>query len=322
LTDDWQDRIWPRNLTKGWLYRGGNRPEDIYRNIVTGITGTPMPGFADTFTPEQTWKIVGFVDSIVERKRPRVKEVIVSKFLAGDLPTDPSDERWQTLERRYFPLVPNIIEGERWFWPTLESVDARSFYNDKEIAIWVSWDDHTASPLKMVPDKYPQNEPDALAIQLPTVIPTGMEKPYFLGGNEEDPVVLWKWVNGRKPAVLVGKGILKQTPMPEDNQVISVTARFVEGQWQAVFKRSLAGPTADDLTIEVGRYIPIVFNAWDGNNGEKDEKRAISIWYWLLLEPPVTAKIYLVPLLIGLLVAAGEVALVVKAKNNNEEGNA
>ncbi|MFQ5431497.1 MAG: c-type cytochrome [Nitrospinota bacterium] len=317
LTDDWQDRIWPRNLTKGWLYRGGNRPEDIFRNVSTGITGTPMPAFGENLKPEEIWKIVGFVDSIVERKRPNVKEVLVSKFLAGDLPTDPSDERWKTLERRYFPFVPNIIEGERWFFPTLESIDARSYYNDKEIAIWVAWDDRTASPLPQVSDKYPQNEPDALAIQLSPTIPTGMEKPYFLGGNEKGHVILWKWTNGQKPGVLIGKGILKQTPMLDENQIISVTAKYVEGQWQAVFKRSLAGPTEDDLTIEVGRYIPIAFNGWDGNNGEKNEQRAVSIWYWLLLEPPVTAKIYLVPLLVGLIVAAGEAALVFKAKNNN-----
>lgn len=316
LTDDWQDRIWPRNLTKGWLYRGGNSPEDIYRSIITGITGTPMPGFADTFKPEQAWKIVGYVDSIVERKRPRVKEVVVSKFLEGDLPTDPMDERWNTLERRYFPLVPNITEGERWFKPTLESVDARSYYNDKEISILVIWDDRTASPLPAVSDKYPQNGPDAIAIQLSPTIPTGMEKPYFLGGNAKGHVILWKWTNGEKPGVLIGRGILNQTAMPDENQIVTVTAKFVEGQWRAVFKRSLIGPTEDDLTIEVGKYIPIAFNGWDGNNGEKDEKRAISIWYWLLLEPPFSAKIYLVPLLVGLLVAAGEVALVVKAKNS------
>src|SRR2546428_509523 len=38
---------WPANLTKPWTYRGGHSRRDIFRNVVMGITGTPMPAFAD-----------------------------------------------------------------------------------------------------------------------------------------------------------------------------------------------------------------------------------------------------------------------------------
>jgi len=37
--------------------RSGPHPEDIYRTIMTGITGTPMPGFTGTLTPEQAWQL-------------------------------------------------------------------------------------------------------------------------------------------------------------------------------------------------------------------------------------------------------------------------
>ena len=47
LKDDWGERIWPANLTKPWTYRGGHTRRDIFRNIALGITGTPMPAFAD-----------------------------------------------------------------------------------------------------------------------------------------------------------------------------------------------------------------------------------------------------------------------------------
>lgn len=60
----------PRNLTRG-MYRGGSRPEDLYRRIVNGIAGTPMPALPlraadaaadDLFlTPDDVWHLVAFV---------------------------------------------------------------------------------------------------------------------------------------------------------------------------------------------------------------------------------------------------------------------
>lgn len=36
----------------------GNREEDILRTILTGMTGTPMPSFADALSPKEVWQIV------------------------------------------------------------------------------------------------------------------------------------------------------------------------------------------------------------------------------------------------------------------------
>lgn len=54
--------ISPRNLQLG-VFRGGNRPEDIYRRIANGIEGTPMPS-APTLTSEEIWALVAFVRQI------------------------------------------------------------------------------------------------------------------------------------------------------------------------------------------------------------------------------------------------------------------
>ena len=51
--------ISPRNLQLG-VFRGGNRPEDIYRRIANGIEGTPMPS-APTLASEEIWALVAFV---------------------------------------------------------------------------------------------------------------------------------------------------------------------------------------------------------------------------------------------------------------------
>ena len=51
--------ISPRNLQLA-VFRGGNRPEDIYRRIANGIEGTPMPS-APTLTSDEIWALVAFV---------------------------------------------------------------------------------------------------------------------------------------------------------------------------------------------------------------------------------------------------------------------
>ncbi len=319
LKDSQGDRIWPRNLTKGWLYRGGGSPEDIYRTVATGITGTPMPEFMDSLSPEKIWRIVAYVESIRQKKRPPINDVLVSKHMQGDLPSNPCDPAWQSVPSSYIPLAAQVIEGERWFKTTIESVEVRSVYNGAEVAIHVEWADKTQSPLTAPPDKFPQNGLDALAVQLPVKMPLDAEKPYFLGGSSAKPVILWKWTNGGRPEVFLGKGILKMEPLDREHQTLRVAAVYKAGLWKTVFIRSLERPAKNDITIEAGKYLPIAFSAWDGNNGEKDAQRAVSIWYSLLLKPPVKADIYLWPLFVGLLIAVGEMALAIKVKKEKEK---
>jgi mono/diheme cytochrome c family protein len=41
--------------------RAGSGPEDIYRLLVTGMDGTPMPSFHESFSEAQLWEIVAYV---------------------------------------------------------------------------------------------------------------------------------------------------------------------------------------------------------------------------------------------------------------------
>jgi mono/diheme cytochrome c family protein len=51
--------IMPRNLRLG-VYRGGDKPIDLFRRIQYGIEGTPMPASL-TLTDEQVWALVAYV---------------------------------------------------------------------------------------------------------------------------------------------------------------------------------------------------------------------------------------------------------------------
>jgi mono/diheme cytochrome c family protein len=73
-TDAWGDPIKAADLTSGML-RGGNRPLDIYRRIISGINGTPMPGFSSVLAeePETIWNLAAYVLYVSnERRRGRI----------------------------------------------------------------------------------------------------------------------------------------------------------------------------------------------------------------------------------------------------------
>jgi hypothetical protein len=58
------------DLTSGMLH-GGQEPIDIYRRIMNGINGTPMPGFKSALEsePETIWNLVSYVLSVSNRRR-------------------------------------------------------------------------------------------------------------------------------------------------------------------------------------------------------------------------------------------------------------
>ncbi len=58
----------PRNLRMG-VFRGGNRPKDIYHRVSEGIEGTPMPATL-TLTDEEKWALVAYVMNMPYEKKP------------------------------------------------------------------------------------------------------------------------------------------------------------------------------------------------------------------------------------------------------------
>jgi cytochrome c oxidase cbb3-type subunit 2 len=63
LKDDWGNPIVPYDLTKGHL-KCGDTATDIYRVFMTGLSGTPMPTFADSMDSAAAWDLVHFIQSL------------------------------------------------------------------------------------------------------------------------------------------------------------------------------------------------------------------------------------------------------------------
>jgi len=158
--DDWGFPIFPRNLQKPWNIRGNRRdpynPRNIFREISTGLNGTPMPSFKDELSIEERWHVANFVISLSKIKRPIDPEtsrptigfVIKSKFIEeGGLPSTPEDPKWDVVPPQFVGMASQIIQPPRHFIRTVDNITVRSLYDEKDVTILFEWDDRTESHL-------------------------------------------------------------------------------------------------------------------------------------------------------------------------------
>ena len=325
LADDKGDPIRPRNLTLNWHFRGGGDAKDIYMRVNTGLNGTPMPSFKDSLDNEKSWHLANYIRSLSPDKRPEINSVIKSKKVLGNIPADPSDQFWQESGESggaeyWFPMVGQVIREPRHFTPTVRDIFVKSVYSDKEVAFLVRWNDPSQSKDgEALPsagggggdDLFGGEEApvataldDAIAIQFPGQKLEGLKKPYFVMGDAKIGVNLWTWKAGRLTESNAN-GIDNKTDteraQKSESQALLGGGGYKGGQYSVVIKRSLiTKDTEKDVQFEVGKFVPIAFYAWDGHNAEAKSKRALSHWYFVLLEPPTPNDVYVKPPLVAL----------------------
>jgi mono/diheme cytochrome c family protein len=318
LKDDAGHPIFAADLHENWRFNGGGTVEDIYHRLRTGLDGTPMPSFSDLLeqkflTDEQLWRVAQYVRSLSPDETPPVRDVIHAGPTKS-LPRSPNDSVWTPVDTYWFPLVGQVIRKDRWFDPAVTGVWVQAVHTADSIALRVSWDDRSASPdtawlahigrvLSTLQGDDSTGEkpalwPDQLAVQFPISIPTGMERPYFLMGSPSAPVYQWRWSSSARGTAVAGlaRGVDRFDAL--SGAAVGAQAVYDHGQWRVVLTRALASPdTASQLPFRSGRAIPVAFFAWDGSNGEHGTRMAISTWYFLALDEPVPARVFISPVL-------------------------
>jgi DMSO reductase family type II enzyme heme b subunit len=164
---------------------------------------------------------------------------------------------------------------------------------------------------------------DALVVQFPREIPEGMERPYFLMGDERNPVYLWRWESGEAGASeLLARGLARYEPLGgAEPGFVAAQAVFEDGEWRLMLRRALDGGGVEDrLAFEPGRAIPMALFAWDGSNGEAGTQGSIGSWYFLYLDQPTASTVYIAPILATLLTAALGVVVVRRAQRRANGG--
>ena len=164
--------------------------------------------------------------------------------------------------------------------------------------------------------------PDALVVQFPRSIPEGMERPYFLMGDDRDPVYLWRWESGQQASELLARGLARYEPLGGvQSGALIAEAVFDQGEWRLMLRRTMdAGGVEDRLGFESGRAIPMALFAWDGSNGETGTQGAIGSWYFLYLDQPTASSVYVTPVLATLLTAALGVVVIRRAQRRARNG--
>src|SRR5580658_11092805 len=69
LTDSQGNLIPPFDFTSGRQFKCGDTNRDMFRDLETGLDGTPMPSFATAMTPEQRWDVVHYIRTLSDSKK-------------------------------------------------------------------------------------------------------------------------------------------------------------------------------------------------------------------------------------------------------------
>ncbi len=325
--------IRPADLTKRWTFRRGATREDMYRAFTTGLNGTPMPSYKDSITPEDRWHLVDYIYSLSDKDEPNYSTTIIAEYTGEEIDLSQGKALFENSEAALFPLVGQVIEPGREFFPSANAIEVRAVYNHEDIAFMLSWNDMNAeiegsNAPDIAVEKFHLDKPesqektfvvedsvkkysDAVALQIPSDMPAGFKKPYFLYGDKKNTVDLtFLDLANNKNEVKQYTGYGYDRLSPVDNSDVTALSNYDNGEWSVIFKYNRNLDAEEGLAFVEESFIPLSFYVWDGFNNERGIDSSITAWYSLYLKSSVE-KSPIIPMLIyGLLTIFIELIIV------------
>lgn len=290
LKDDTGRPSIPTDLTKRWHYKGGLSAGDVYRTLTNGMNGTPMKSFTTELSSDDRWALAHYLERNMPT-RPRFAPTLLGLTTKDAVPTDPNAEIWQRIPATPVLLGPQIEVPPYWTQPAIDAVYVTAVSNDKELAIFLTWND----PSKSVgaEDSRPATTeaalmrhgswrlPDRIAMQFPEKVDAKGTLPPLYLGDATRPVVRWSWSadradGGEHTAVI--ERVAGPTAAPvaiTDAPPVQTTAAYVDGQWRVVMVTKR--PPASQKTLS------FALHAWEGSHGENGSWQSLSSWITLSL---------------------------------------
>jgi mono/diheme cytochrome c family protein len=125
---------------------------------------------------------------------------------------------------------------------------------------------------------------DAVSVQIPSQVPTGARKPYFIFGDAQNTVDLWFFDLARpNPLQFTGRG--SADIAPNDTGDLAGVASYDQGEWSVIFKRPLRATSGAPFSPR--EFMPVALSVWDGAARERGNRRGLTVWYSLYVEPEV-----------------------------------
>ncbi len=157
------------------------------------------------------------------------------------------------------------------------------------------------------PADQPSEFSDAVSIQIPSQVPTGARKPYFIFGDAQNPVDLWFFDLARPdPLQFTGRG--SGEIAPNDTGDVTGVASYDRGEWSVIFKRPLLASSG--APFSAGEFMPIAFSVWDGFSRERGNRRGLSVWYSIYLGPEAVPSVVGPMIRTALFILAIELAVI------------
>lgn len=267
--------------------------------------------------------------------KPKINFVIPSNPVEGEIPDDMENEAWKLAPKRYVAMGGQITHKPRNFVNRIDDIWVRSLYNDKHIVYLLEWDDRTKSvakePLPWEPTEVnldiKEQEPttgeagsiaaqqnkyavynDAVAIEHPIKwkeLPAPIKPRYLFGTNEQFPVDIVKWEADGSIRAFIGTGWDQDFEERDyyEEYLKVLKSEWKNGRWYVMIQRPVGDKDEqeydEDTFFEVGQYIPTVFFAWDGHNGDAGRKMAVSAFYYTFMSPPIPKETYIYPVVIA-----------------------
>ena len=185
-TDDAGYPIRPRDLTVG-VFKGDPDPAQLYRRIVAGLPGTPMP-MSDWAAGADAWHLVNLIrswSSDSQRQRAEMRKFQLVARRVARLPEHPDSGAWRLATPVNLHLMPLWWRTDR-----PEEITVRAVHDGKEVALLAVWSDATHDHTAL----RPQDFRDAVAVQFSRT----PDPPFFAMGATGQPVNIWMWKSERQ----------------------------------------------------------------------------------------------------------------------------
>ncbi len=157
------------------------------------------------------------------------------------------------------------------------------------------------------PAGQPSEFSDAVSIQIPSQVLTGARKPYFIFGDAQNSVDLW-FFDLARPAPLQFTGRGSGDIAPNDTGDLTGVASYDQGEWSVIFKRPRRATSG--APFSPGEFMPVAFSVWDGFSRERGNRRGLTAWYSLYVEPEVVPSAVGPMVRTALLILAIELAVI------------
>lgn len=286
----------PADLSRGWTFKGGHEPREIYLRITGGLNGTPMGPYQQLLSDQERWDLAHYVASLDHEPVDTSDEfVLTASRIESDIPLDYDAAEWHEARPMLVPLGGQVVVDppSRWWTPTTGSASIRSLINSDEIGFLVEWNDPTGQE---------DDFTDAMSLQF-AARPGG--KPYFLLGQPEDYVVVWRWQNNGLTEEWRAGGV---GSLESRSSSVRSSATWEAGRWHVVLTRRLA----EEPNLGGEGFVPMLLSIQDGANVELSHVRAISTWFYVTVHGQGSIRPWLTGFVFLLAVTIGELWILAK----------